>query len=144
MDQTFSIPIRIVSSATILLVDKLAQKETFSIPIRIVSSATLWGKDGSVSWYIFQYPHSDRKLCNSREAASCSLHKLTFSIPIRIVSSATYILTSQLSTWHTFSIPIRIVSSATKLFMLFEQSKCAFQYPHSDRKLCNECFPLEV
>ena len=62
----------------------------------------------------FQYPHSDRKLCN----ISAQEKKIR-------------------SSEATFSIPIRIVSSATSMRPAFESSYLSFQYPHSDRKLCN-------
>jgi hypothetical protein len=89
--KTFSILIRIVLSATL---DEIhyenIQKKTFSILIRIVLSATALAEwNLTESLLNFQYPHTDRSLCNRITLLYRSKVVGTFSILIRIVLSAT-------------------------------------------------------
>ena len=85
----------------------------FSIRIRIESSATLDRGQVRHAVQAFQYPHSDRIICNKRPGIWPACRTSSFSIRIRIESSATY------------------------AEMLLEDEAVIFQYPHSDRIICN-------
>ena len=86
---------------------------SFSILVRIITSAT----------------HGEQSTTYLIEA---------FSILVRIVSSATCLQLHQSEQEiPPFSILVRIVSSATKARVLFWCRLNVFQYPRSDRFLCN-------
>ena len=63
--RSFSIPNRIEPSATLgVSVETINRRLTFSIPNRIEPSATWWEEDWDLCVFLFQYPQSDRALCN--------------------------------------------------------------------------------
>ena len=114
----------------------------------------------------FQYPQSDRALCNSSTSiASAQVRALSvspigssplqpagdwragrehhaFSIPNRIEPSATTLSIAQRCIFVTFSIPNRIEPSATRSPRRSILRSGHFQYPQSDRALCNYSFRL--
>ena len=86
----------------------------------------------------FQYPHTDRDLCN-QEFQQDALHlEKTFSILTRIETSATNALRNL-----PLRFPILSVSSdGSRPLQQWKNSMwfvCdnGFQYPHTDRDLCN-------
>jgi len=94
----------------------------------------------------FQYPRSDRVVCNSYQTPPARRGRRTFSIPGRIELSATPSrrwnppLTSR-----SFSIPGRIELSATRPgTTLALPLVLDFQYPRSDRVVCNPEFTVVV
>ena len=112
--RTFSIPNRIEPSATFRWRFCVRLAASFSIPNRIEPSATRSRRRWSASApRPFQYPQSDRALCNDMEVTDGKPGDSTFSIPNRIEPSATTLILLPLS------YPIH------------------FQYPQSDRALCN-------
>ena len=159
---TFSIRIRIESSATDSRTRAATPSATaFSIRIRIESSATRGGSQQRRTMSAFQYPHSDRIICNSCVTG-------TFTPSIRLSVSAfgsnhlqpiyaeefghgTELSVSAFGSNHlqrtfiapfapsgsAFSIRIRIESSATNTAIEIIKNYLAFQYPHSDRIICN-------
>ena len=90
------------------------ERGSFSIPNRIEPSATRPQIEPIPALSVFQYPQSDRALCN--RAAEVGMANLPGS----------------------FSIPNRIEPSATT-YKLRREVEClaSFQYPQSDRALCN-------
>ena len=185
---TFSIPNRIEPSAT-GIADGVwrAVRRAFSIPNRIEPSATRVGQPTSMRDDAFQYPQSDRALCNwtrhftpvaglvlsvspigssplqlpgasandvlrvifqypQSDRALCnflSTHQSfvlikPFSIPNRIEPSATVQAARRCSAFPSaFSIPNRIEPSATVSPWKYRSITGTFQYPQSDRALCN-------
>ena len=158
---SFSIPNRIEPSATGAARANRPSPGTFSIPNRIEPSATCTGQRSGRLPNHFQYPQSDRALCNSPPSSGCcgktrlsvspigssplqrpicrptSGTNTTFSIPNRIEPSATSIRDIP-TTWPTtFSIPNRIEPSATLPLPSPPTVLLHFQYPQSDRALCN-------
>ena len=168
--------------------ERLYNRPAFSIPNRIEPSATGVRKCTHLNLHPdFQYPQSDRALCNTSGGGGLRLDHPAFSIPNRIEPSATLdpntraVLTAVLSVSPigssplqpisggistrkslTFSIPNRIEPSATlevpgvrplvpKLSVspigssplqqtangCNAQILIDFQYPQSDRALCN-------
>ena len=110
----------------------------------------------------FQYPQSDRALCNRSSALSTLPPWITFSIPNRIEPSATrsslriartlipFSIPNRIEPSATapdakrgvtdlwsFSIPNRIEPSATLVPNWARRRDVNFQYPQSDRALCN-------
>ena len=86
----------------------------------------------------FQYPQSDRALCNKRNGPPCPLVIYSFSIPNRIEPSATN------PPWpgRTARLPLSVSpigsSPLQQIEALFQQlGATGFQYPQSDRALCN-------
>ena len=169
----------------IVEVKKAESEETFSIRIRIESSATSASCEKPKAFTSFQYPHSDRIICNpivwllvriisilsvsafgsnhlqrykptqAQQLLSLSVsafgsnhlqqgfnacstpRQSPFSIRIRIESSATSEPPQRHSRQHSFSIRIRIESSATRKPHRQSAQDERFQYPHSDRIICN-------
>ena len=160
---TFSIPNRIEPSATETDDPRVgAHPSAFSIPNRIEPSATLRLRRRGRTSILFQYPQSDRALCNLRAVFTTASDCTSFSIPNRIEPSATGGTAGSCSAFPSFSIPNRIEPSATELnasiglpqepfsipnriepsaTRISEISKLldilCFQYPQSDRALCN-------
>ena len=92
----------------------------------------------TAQYYHFQYPQSDRALCNLRVAEPEQQRALSFSIPNRIEPSATLpILSASTPQMESFSIPNRIEPSATIVLPFAVRAGRNFQYPQSDRALCN-------
>ena len=142
---------------------------SFSIPNRIEPSATIPSEITNCIGNLFQYPQSDRALCNlfggtignRMEKLSVSpigssplqpplaicMTSVTrsFSIPNRIEPSAT-VLKPRVSRLLplSFSIPNRIEPSATNCRHAAQDAMYGnFQYPQSDRALCNTHPPRE-
>ena len=65
------------------------QLSSFSIPNRIEPSATGRGATSPLASTTFQYPQSDRALCNISPAETTTTGRPPFSIPNRIEPSAT-------------------------------------------------------
>ena len=139
---------------------------TFSIPNRIEPSATVCVYGGCESSDHFQYPQSDRALCNHELITQAEKALAAFSIPNRIEPSATGpgrhqchteidlsvspIGSSPLQPFPilvhravpvAFSIPNRIEPSATLGGGYVCRNGSNFQYPQSDRALCNYAYP---
>jgi hypothetical protein len=85
----------------------------------------------------FQYPQSDRIVCNSKFWVRRKSRRWPFSIRNRIESSATMLEIARLGQTVPFSIRNRIESSATPAARLSGSDDPAFQYPQSDRIVCN-------
>ena len=88
-------------------------QKSFSIPNRIEPSATRRDRVHAGERGSFQYPQSDRALCNQVDT----------KVYVRQVP--------------TFSIPNRIEPSATTSSQPPATPDHRFQYPQSDRALCN-------
>ena len=111
---------------------------TFSIPNRIEPSATVGVVYVVVQFQHFQYPQSDRALCNTKDDGNGISRHAPFSIPNRIEPSATLDKALHASrVLGTFSIPNRIEPSATANATAPLNARTFFQYPQSDRALCN-------
>mgnify|MGYP000055861539 CR=1 FL=1 len=114
---TFSIPNRIEPSATRLPGHPVAEGPRLSVS-PIGSSPlqpTLPRRYLPYTSLRFQYPQSDRALCNLRFSPTlCMIASETFSIPNRIEPSATETaMRTGMNTFRAFSIPNRIEPSAT-------------------------------
>ena len=113
----------------------------FSIPNRIEPSATIRSDTAINIARFFQYPQSDRALCNSPSGWTALASRQTFSIPNRIEPSATsaskYVrkLALRLSVSPIGSSPLQ-PRHRSRGRWLHEDN---FQYPQSDRALCNTC-----
>ena len=110
----FSILTRIETSATLVIEHIIRQiQNTFSILTRIETSATLaFGIFDAVDIH-FQYPHTDRDLCN-------------FGLALRSEDSLV------LSVSSDGSRPLQLASVDED-----HAEQKNFQYPHTDRDLCN-------
>ena len=110
----------------------------FSIPNRIEPSATRRSSSNTGDEPTFQYPQSDRALCNQSSADLSLARYGSFSIPNRIEPSATWLThcslrpISELSVSPIGSSPLQPSCIGTLLL-----SSLNFQYPQSDRALCN-------
>ena len=123
-----------------------------------------WGKRGALR-VDFQYPRTDRGVCNGAEEGECVPGAVSFSILERIVVCATKQLERFVPNYITFSILERIVVCATclqlwkcgmrSLSVSSNGSWCVqpvcsgefcgyanvFQYPRTDRGVCNLVTP---
>ena len=114
----------------------------FSIPNRIEPSATNFGRLRRRYANSFQYPQSDRALCNGgRLGSSPALRRLSVSpigsSPLQLVE----MVPESTSEYVSFSIPNRIEPSATLSQPQDGAGRTIFQYPQSDRALCNLAQP---
>jgi len=135
---TFSIPGRIELSATTRGLTSGECINSFSIPGRIELSATARLPIGAGGSSAFQYPRSDRVVCNPLALAPISSSVRAFSIPGRIELSATRPLRGRSPSYPIpFSIPGRIELSATSAGLIAARLVFVFQYPRSDRVVCN-------
>ena len=138
-------------------------RSTFSIPNRIEPSATLFGGLSVIQCRLFQYPQSDRALCNSptflRRIQSRPLSvspigssplqlttplpsiatMISFSIPNRIEPSATPVRPVRQPDEHALSVSPIGSSPLQQCEIEYEHGpEPVFQYPQSDRALCNQ------
>ena len=134
---TFSIPNRIEPSATLKTDDIILIDQSFSIPNRIEPSAT------NLDWFaaeikqLFQYPQSDRALCNLYRHSVCKRPMFLSVSPIGSSPLQPSESASVSQRRYPFSIPNRIEPSATDGKWLQCLDPDCFQYPQSDRALCN-------
>ena len=134
----FSIPNRIEPSATAWLLRVTTPDLPLSVsPIGSSPLQQIYEDPASVPQPCFQYPQSDRALCNRLRAALERVRSRSFSIPNRIEPSATQGVKRNISFYVSFSIPNRIEPSATPVLRKKYSPVQSFQYPQSDRALCN-------
>jgi hypothetical protein len=103
-----------------LEIARLGQTVPFSIRNRIESSATPAARLSGSDDPAFQYPQSDRIVCNFCSFVALFHHS------------------------STFSIRNRIESSATPRDLARGDLPAGFQYPQSDRIVCNSNHPHPV
>ena len=97
----------------------------FSILYRIVGSVTRIADEERFAKMTFQYPLSDRGLCNQLTEILYNTIRETFSILYRIVGSVTSPYPTFLPHHQTFSILYRIVGSVTSRGRAAWCTRCA-------------------
>ena len=116
---------------------------SFSIRNRIESSATQYHRRTDLLCADFQYPQSDRIVCNVRRASP-----VTRSVALSVSAIGSNRLqlplrACRVRTIPPFSIRNRIESSATSAADLVRVLQHVFQYPQSDRIVCNGLVAME-
>ena len=114
------------------------QLNDFSILKRIETSATLLILENYTTLKEFQYPQSDRDLCNRSSPIVEFIIFFNFSILNRIETSATRLARTRYALHYALSVSSIGSRPLQQPITSFVEGEVArFQYPQADRPLCN-------
>ena len=110
----------------------------FSIPNRIEPSATRWRPKPIALVILFQYPQSDRALCNRQEVVLCVVLCVELSVsPIGSSPLQQVICSVYVAPVDHFQYPQSDRALCNPVIAPDCPDPHSFQYPQSDRALCN-------